>query len=233
MAEYTIWCVVPAAGSGSRFGGSTPKQYLSLGERMVIDATLATLLSTALFETIVVVLDESDANWALSEFSEDTRVVTVPGGRERSDSVIAGLDMLRDRAAEDDWVMVHDAARPCVSKEDVCELAAVVTNSGRGGLIAAPVADTLKRVDEHGEVLATVERASLWRALTPQCFRYGELYRALIAARDIEMSVTDEAAAMEAAGHPIQVVAGDAENIKITTASDLELAGHILACGRE
>jgi 2-C-methyl-D-erythritol 4-phosphate cytidylyltransferase len=152
------------------------------------------------------------------------KVITAPGGNERSHSVRNGLAALSGRAAVGDWVLVHDAARPCVSRQDVDRLLDRVQSHPVGGLLAAPAADTLKRAGSDKEVLETVDRASLWRALTPQMFRYGRLCEALDRALREGRSATDEAQALEWMGERPLVVEGSTTNIKITSADDLVIA---------
>ena len=220
------WILVPAAGSGSRLGGPVPKQYLSLAGRPVIHHTLERLLrSDAL--GLVVVLAAGDTRWSQSNPPADPRLLTATGGAERIDSVRAGLQRLADRAMADDFVLVHDAVRPCITRADLRALLAAADHPG-GAVLAAPVADTLKRVS-GGVVVATESRDGLWAAQTPQLFRYQMLCAALAGAAGRDPPTTDEAAAAEAAGHRPRVVAGRRDNIKITWPGDLALAEAILA----
>jgi 2-C-methyl-D-erythritol 4-phosphate cytidylyltransferase len=209
--------------------GVIPKQYLALRGRSVIDWSLAPLLARPDCAGIVVVLAADDQKWRTLARSQDSRIVTAIGGAERSASVRQGLEALRNRAAQDDWVLVHDAARPCLGRDDLDRLIRSVQDDEVGGLLAAPVIDTLKRCDAAGRVMQTVSRADLWRALTPQMFRYGCLDRALARAAQQQVSVTDEAQAVELSGARPCVVAGSADNIKITHLEDLARAEEILA----
>lgn len=220
--------VVPAAGSARRMGAAVPKQYLPLAGRTVIEWSLAPFLAHERTAAIVVVLAEQDQRWPQTTLAGDTRVVTTRGGAERMDSVLAGLQALQDRAALDDWVLVHDAARPCLSAIDLDCLLNELNDDDVGGLLAAPVVDTLKRADDGGRVSQTVPREKLWRALTPQMFRRDLLQRALQSARAKGIAVTDEAQAVEALGLQPKLVAGDADNIKITLPEDLPRAERIL-----
>jgi len=219
-----LWGMIPAAGAGARMGGETPKQYLPLAGSTVLEQSLQALLDTPGMLGISVALDALDQHAAKLPLLADSRVFRVLGAAERSGSVLAGLGVLLEHAEADDWVLVHDAARPCVGAQDIATLIATVSRSGVGGLLAAPVVDTVKRADARGRVTETLDRNTLWRAQTPQMFRLGELYAAIEQACARGLAVTDEASAMELAGHPVQLVASSAENIKVTVAADLPLA---------
>jgi len=230
--------IVPAAGRARRMGSqSCPKQYLALADRAVIEWSLAPLLADPACERLVVVLAPGDAHWMRLPVAGHAKIVLAVGGGERVDSVRAGLEALRAHARERDWIVVHDAARPCLSRSDLQCLVETLYDDEIGGLLATPVVDTLKRVGEGLRVERTVARTGLWRALTPQMFRYGLLVRAL--ARSLIQGaggqpapVTDEAQAIEAMGFSPRVVAGDPDNIKITLPEDLLRAGRILAAAR-
>jgi 2-C-methyl-D-erythritol 4-phosphate cytidylyltransferase len=206
-----------------------PKQYLQLRGRGVLEWSAAPFLARTDCAGIVVVVAAEDKQWAALDLSRNPRVATAVGDAERWGSVQRGLQSLRDRVAQDDWIMVHDAARPCLSRHDLQQLIGAVQADAVGGLLAAPVSDTLKRSDHGGRVEATVDRTGLWRALTPQMFRYGLLDRALTEAAARRISVTDEAQAVELLGSRPRLVAGSADNIKITVPEDLQRAEHILA----
>ncbi|MEJ2514754.1 MAG: 2-C-methyl-D-erythritol 4-phosphate cytidylyltransferase [Gammaproteobacteria bacterium] len=228
----TAWAVVPAAGAGRRFGAGRPKQYLSLAGRPVLSRALAPLLAEPRIKGLVLVVAEGDDAWR-DAVGEDHRVETVIGGAERCHSVLAGLDALAGRAAGEDWVFVHDAARPCLTEAEVAALFRALAGEASGALLAVPLADTLKRADDEGRARATVPRDGLWRALTPQVFRYGALRAALAAAIAEGELVTDEAAAMERAGHRPRLVPGASGNIKITGPADLDLAAAVLTARQE
>jgi 2-C-methyl-D-erythritol 4-phosphate cytidylyltransferase len=226
----SFWLVMPAAGSSRRMGVSEkPKQYLELAGRYVIDWALAPFVSHPGCRGVVVVLSSGDVHWALTEYALSSLVRAAPGGAERADSVLSGLDELDGRAQPRDWVLVHDAARPCCSRSDLDRLLSELRNEEVGGLLAAPVVDTLKRADDQGRVQESVPRKALWRALTPQMFRYELLCQALRHASASKIAVTDEAQAIELQGHRPKLIAGDADNIKITTPEDLERAERILS----
>ena len=222
----THWIVVPAAGGGRRFGGGVPKQYLELGGRPVVVHALERLLRSEPAALVVVLAPDDDRGPYLSRL--DPRILTAVGGAERVDSVRAGLAVLAGRAAPEDPVLVHDAVRPCVTLADIQALLAAADHPG-GAVLAVPVADTLKRVDDAGRVTATESRAGLWAAQTPQLFRFAMLREALAQAVETDSPVTDEAAAVEAAGYRPRVVPGRRDNIKITWPCDLALAAAILA----
>ena len=220
-----FWAVIPAAGVGTRMGTASPKQYLPLRGKTVLEHTLARIVALPRLAATVVVIAADDGHWSriAAGFAESSLIVA-HGGAERCHSVLNGLRALSGRAAPEDWVLVHDAARPCVRREDIDRLVEQLHDHPTGGLLGLPVTDTMKRSDEHGNVIETVRREGLWRALTPQMFRYEMLSRALGAALDRDMAVTDEAAAMEMAGYAPRMVEGHADNIKITRPQDLALA---------
>ncbi len=223
------WALIPAAGKGARMASAVPKQYLPLGGRPVIQYSLERLGRHPLIQGVVVVLAPGDGHWPRLELDLPVPLYTVTGGQERCHSVARGLGFLADLASPDDWVLVHDAARPCLSREDLDRLIRAVGGDPVGGLLAAPVADTLKR-GEGGCAVGTLERRGVWRALTPQMFRLGRLRKALEQALERGVEVTDEASAMEMAGYRPRLVEGRGDNIKITRPEDLELAACILGC---
>jgi 2-C-methyl-D-erythritol 4-phosphate cytidylyltransferase len=232
------WLVMPAAGSGRRFQGEIPKQYAPLMGRTVIEWALAPLLGDPRCAHAVVVIAESDATWhRVAARLTSERLSATPGGGERSVSVRRGLAALEGRAGADDWVLVHDAARPCLATRDLEELIRRVTEAGSGGLLAVRAADTLKqaRAGAAGEgfaVARTVDRADLWRALTPQMFRFGPLCAALDAAHSAGRHPSDEAQALEWRGESPLLVEGAATNLKLTTGEDLALAEAVLRARR-
>ena len=224
-----IWAVVPAAGAGRRMFTNIPKQYLPLGEKTVLEHTLDTLLACRQLVGVVVVLSADDGYWPdLQNRYSRERLETVTGGAERCHSVLNGLAYLAGKADVDDWVLVHDAARPCVRLTDIDTLINTMSATSHGGLLGVPVADTMKQVDGDNRVTATVAREGLWHAYTPQMFRIGRLQAALQHAIDNDLLVTDEASAMELAGYQPQMVQGQRDNMKITVPSDLELAAFYL-----
>jgi 2-C-methyl-D-erythritol 4-phosphate cytidylyltransferase len=222
------WVIVPAAGSARRMGAAVPKQYLSLARRTVIEWSLAPFLQRDDVSGLVVVLADGDRRWPQTALAGHAKIMLTTGGAERMDSVLAGLKALETRASASDWVLAHDAARPCLSSGDLDRLIADLSTDEVGGLLAAPVVDTLKRADDQQRVDETVSREKLWRALTPQMFRFELLRRALLNAIDNGFSVTDEAQAVEALGLRPKLIAGDADNVKITLPEDLPRAERIL-----
>ena len=226
--EARAWAVVPAAGRGRRMGSEVPKQYLGLRGRLVLDHALETLLAHPRIGGAVVAVGAGDVGWRASAFAVDARVAWVEGGAERCQSVLNALDALWGRVAAGDWVLVHDAARPCLHRADLDRLFAVVPSHPVGGLLAVPVRDTMKRADASGDVVATVDRNGLWHAYTPQMFRFTLLRAALRRAIDDGVLVTDEAAAVERLGLAPRLVEGRPDNIKVTRPEDLALADFFL-----
>lgn len=221
------WLVVPAAGQGRRMGADKPKQYLSLAdEQPVLAHTLARLHSAFPSACLVLCLDADD-RWFSPHWVPFTDWQRVPGGSERMDSVLNALHAMA--AQDDDIVMVHDVARPCITQGDLQALHQAAATHPAGALLAMPVADTMKRSDKQGLSARTEPRDGLWHALTPQGFRYALLRRALETARQLQTLVTDEASAVEALGECPQLVSGRRDNLKITHPDDLALAAAIMA----
>lgn len=229
----SIWAVVPAAGSGRRLGGETPKQYREIAGAPLMEHTLQALLASPDVRGIVVALDPSDRHADAIASLADSRVQTVAGGALRADSVLAGLDLLAKDASDQDWVLVHDAARPCLPIESLTALIDCARARREGAILAAPVSDTLKQVDESARVTRTLDRSTLWKAQTPQLFPLLKLRRSLRQCHEEFGGVTDEAMAMEWAGEPVHVVEGPSSNIKVTVESDLAYVDMILRAKRE
>ncbi len=227
-AEPGIWCVVPAAGQGRRFAADRPKQHVLIAGRSLLEWTLDRLSSHDEVAGIVVVIAADDEPSSVGAEFNGKPMISVFGGAERADSVLAGLRGLPDVVAGNDFVLVHDAARPCVRHADI---SALIERGRRteGALLASPVRDTLKRADADQRVVETEPRESRWRALTPQMFRRAELIAALESARDDGVIVSDEAMAMERAGYKPLLVEGSDDNIKLTTPADRELVEYLLA----
>lgn len=224
-AEFTpaFWAVIPAAGVGRRMRADRPKQYLTLAGRTILEHTLACFLDHPGLKGVVVSLAEDDPFWPELSCSREPRIHRAPGGSERADSVFnALLRLVELGAVEDDWVLVHDAARPNLARSDLDNLLAVLAEDPVGGLLAVPARDTLKRAGPDGRVRETVDRSVIWQAYTPQMFRLAPLQRALAEARVAGVAVTDEASAMEWAGQAPRLVEGRADNLKITRPEDLQ-----------
>lgn len=228
MSAPTLWCVVPAAGRGTRVGGDCPKQYLPLAGRPLIAHTLERLAAHPRIGGLLVTLAADDARWPGIDRLNGKPVLTALGGAERSDSVLAGIEALPASVAADDFVLVHDAARPCVRLADIGKLIELAAATD-GGLLGAPLRDTLKRANGAGRSELTEPRDLRWRAFTPQMFRRGQLALALRDAARRGATVSDEAMAMEQAGFAPLLVEGAEDNIKVTTAADFALAEFLLA----
>jgi 2-C-methyl-D-erythritol 4-phosphate cytidylyltransferase len=228
MNMPTLWCLVPAAGRGTRVGGDCPKQYLPLAGRPLIEHTLDRLAAHPRIAGLLVILDAKDGHWPGTTMLRDKPVLTTVGGAERSDSVLAGVDALPEAVGAGDFVLVHDAARPCVRQSDIDRLIQLA-GVADGGLLGAPLRDTLKRADDAGRSESTEPRDRRWRAFTPQMFRRAQLSAALRDAARRGVNVSDEAMAMEQAGFAPLLVEGAEDNIKVTTAADFALAEFLLA----
>jgi 2-C-methyl-D-erythritol 4-phosphate cytidylyltransferase/2-C-methyl-D-erythritol 2,4-cyclodiphosphate synthase len=231
VATPRLWAIVPAAGRGERFaassGSNLPKQYSQLLGRTVIEWTLRALLADERVHAIVVVLADGDPHWpAVAKKINSSKLLTTWGGAHRQDTVMNGLELLEPQANIDDWALVHDAARPCLSSTDLGALIDSLESDARGAVLAVPVVDTVRR-ELAGEI-ETVDRNGLWRALTPQIFRFGQLRQALADASRAHVTVTDEAQALERMGVRAKLVAGSPFNIKVTRAEDLAVAAGIL-----
>jgi 2-C-methyl-D-erythritol 4-phosphate cytidylyltransferase len=222
MTEF--FALVPAAGFGARMGHELPKQYLPLAGQPMIFHALDTLCSSPEISTVFVVLAPDDTLFHTYDWSRfgDKLQPLYCGGEMRADTVLNGL--LASELEPDDWVLVHDAARPCLTRAQLSKLIAEVRDDAVGGILAVPVADTLKRADDNGRIARTEERAGLWQAQTPQMFRAGLLAQALQQCKN----VTDEASAVEALGLLPKLVLGETSNFKVTYPQDLMLAELLL-----
>lgn len=223
-----IWAVLPAAGSGSRFGGPVPKQYLDIDGQPLIAHSIDAVLADPRVDGAMVALAADDARWPGWATRRGRPIRTCTGGADRASSVVAALDALAGSIGGDALVLVHDAARPNLRPADLARLIDVALDTPDGALLAAPVRDTLKRVDRDRRSAGTQPREGLWRALTPQAARLGRLRDALAAARAAGLAVTDEAMALEAAGFRPVLVEGRDDNIKVTTPADAALVVHLL-----
>ncbi|MDX7997809.1 2-C-methyl-D-erythritol 4-phosphate cytidylyltransferase [Xenorhabdus sp. Reich] len=240
-----IVALIPAAGIGSRMKSDCPKQYLDVAGKTIIEHTLAALLEHPRIQRIIVALNPADTQFEQLAIASESRITTVIGGEERADSVLAGLDYLAGLQTDKSiWVLVHDAARPCLHQNDLDNLLQLIeqhTESGNvcGGLLASPVRDTMKRMQpqpmtgtstiNHTVIAHTVDRNGLWHALTPQLFPLQLLRDCLIKSLAEQACITDESSALEYCGYCPVLVNGRADNIKVTQPEDLALAEFYLS----
>ena len=224
-----VWVVVPAAGRGTRFGSPLPKQYLQVAGQPLIAHTLAALLSHPLVEGALVAISANDADWPGWTAFQGKPVLTCVGGDTRAQSVLAALEALPAAVRADDFVLVHDAARPNLRSEDLQQLLERGRADPVGAILAAPVRDTLKRAGDDGGIDGTEPRQHLWRAMTPQLFRRFQLTRALQEAGKADVEVTDESMAMELQGLRPLLIEGNEDNLKVTTPADLARFEYILS----
>ena len=223
-----LWAVVPAAGQGRRVGGAVPKQYLEIAGMPVLAHTLKRLAAVQEIDATFVGISETDSHWHNLPLPPGMQVACYTGGQSRAETVWLGLQALQKCASADDWVLVHDAARPCVQVEDIDTLISAVVPSSEGGLLAVPVTDTIKVANQDSTAKQTMDRRMLWRAQTPQLFRFSVLYTALQAVVHNLESISDESAAVEKLGLKPLIVQSDERNIKITNSKDLQLAEFFL-----
>ena len=219
MSSYPLYAVVPAAGIGKRMRSELPKQYLTIDNRPIIHYSLEILLKHPAIERVIVVLSANDQWFDDLEIARHSKITVVIGGAERADSVLSGLSALPQQGR----VLVHDAARPCLKTSDIDELIAAQTPEC-GAILASEVRDTMKRAHNDNTIAHTVDRELLFHALTPQLFDLSTLTLSLTSALDQAVSITDEASAMEWAGHKVTLVEGRSDNIKVTRPEDLQLA---------
>jgi len=224
VPKSRYWAVIPAAGGGSRMGLAKPKQYLPLRGRSLLEWSLATFLDCGWIDGIVLVLAKSDSDYAKLPVARHPKIITTTGGAARAESVMAGLEAvaLATPGFSETKVLVHDAARPCLDWADMDRLRDEADDE-HGGLLALPVADTLKLAKQN-KVMSTVDRSGYWRAQTPQLFRLDLLMRALREAGERKLEITDEASAMELAGYSPRLVRGRESNLKVTFPEDMLLA---------
>ncbi|WP_312746192.1 2-C-methyl-D-erythritol 4-phosphate cytidylyltransferase [Cedecea neteri] len=220
-----VIAVVPAAGIGSRMQTECPKQYLHIGDKTILEHAVASLMAHPRVGQVIVALSPNDTYFSSLPLATHPRVTVVTGGKQRADSVLAGLQA----AGDAEWVLVHDAARPCLHRDDLDNLLAITTSSKVGGILAAPVRDTMKRGEPgKGLIAHTVDREDLWHALTPQLFPLELLRSCLLRALDEGATITDEASALEYCGFHPELISARADNIKVTRPEDLALAAFYL-----
>ena len=229
MNNDNYYLVMPASGMGKRMKSETPKQYLKLSNGLtIIDQCLKTLLKVDVISGFVIALSEKDTLFKSSiYFNHSKMLASAEGGKERFNSVLNALNSLAKIAKPNDWILVHDSVRPCVRKIDIEMLINEVSNHQTGGILATGVVDTIKQVAIDGKV-STIDRSKLFKAQTPQMFRYGVLKDALENAVKLNHNITDESEAIENLGYSIKIVVGSSSNIKITQIDDLEQANHYL-----
>jgi 2-C-methyl-D-erythritol 4-phosphate cytidylyltransferase len=217
--------IIPAAGIGERVGANKPKQYLTIGGRTILGLTLDKFLNFDPVELVVIVVSPNDQYLANLRYIENAKIVVIDGGNERVESVNNALSYLFDNGLPDDTaVMIHDAARPCVTHEDMVRLIETFNQNQKACFLALPVADTLQQLDDEQRVLGPLDRRNIVRALTPQMARFADFKHAVESAVINKLPITDDVSALVAAGQDVQMVIGRADNIKITVADDLALA---------
>jgi 2-C-methyl-D-erythritol 4-phosphate cytidylyltransferase len=224
MINETVWAIVPAAGIGSRMQADRPKQYLDLNGKTVLQHTLQGLAEHSRIQGIIVAVADNDPWWPQIAVDTAIPIHVVVGGEERADSVYNALKELAKICDANPWVLVHDAARPCLRHQDIDRMLSILGEHPVGGILGIPVTDTVKRTNQDDDIIETVERQGLWRASTPQMFRLNTLKEALLNAKKQQLMITDEASAIELAGLQAMMVEGHADNIKITLPQDLDLA---------
>ncbi|MBM3109342.1 MAG: 2-C-methyl-D-erythritol 4-phosphate cytidylyltransferase [Pseudomonas sp.] len=218
-----FWAVIPAAGVGARMAADRPKQYLQLGGQTILEHSLDCFLDHPCVKGVVVSVAADDPYWPNLRCASDPRIQRATGGLERADSVLNALLLLHAQgAADSDWVLVHDAARPNLARSDLDRLLFELADDPVGGLLAVPARDTLKRADGKGRVSSTIDRSTVWQAYTPQMFRLGTLHRALADSLVADVAITDESSAIEWAGQAPRLIEGRSDNIKVTRPEDLE-----------
>lgn len=243
--KQQIWALVPAAGVGARMAADRPKQYLTVKGKTILEHTLSVFFDSEQIAGVQLCLSADDAYWSDINLGIDREKLlpVCDGGERRADTVLAGLRALSKKAKPDDWVLVHDAARPCLTQELINKLVTSLVDDAIGGILAVPVADTLKQVsggdvmksvnkgaskDINKEIDKTVDRERLWAAQTPQMFRLGMLQECLENALQDDLDITDEASCVEASGFKPKVVLSSRANIKVTYPEDVEWVEHFL-----
>jgi len=226
MVNRNLSVVIPAAGIGKRVGATIPKQYLQLLGKTIIEHSLSPFIVHPEISRVIVSLAGNDQWFKSLAIASHPKIEMVIGGAERVDSVLSALNIID----ENDYVLVHDAARPCLQVDDINKLISAVKNKQQGAILASKVRDTMKRSDPHNEIVTTVERDNLWHALTPQMFLNKQLIKAIKSSKQPE-KITDEASALEMSGLPVTIVEGRSDNLKVTREEDLKLAAFYLSQG--
>ena len=229
MNKDKYFLIVPASGIGQRMNSTIPKQYIILENGLtILDQCLNTILSNDLISGFIVALNKKDSHFKSSDFAKDPKLISiVTGGKERFHSVLNALNALDQTAKPNDWVLVHDAVRPCIRKEDINKLIEEVADDKVGGILANRIVDTVKQKNDDG-LVSTIDRQKLYIAQTPQMFRYDILKDSIEKAIKSNMHITDESEALESLNYSIRIVEGSSSNIKITTQEDIHLANYFL-----
>ena len=218
-----LWVVIPAAGIGKRMGVDITKQYITVCDKAIIEHTVEKFTSRNDLQGILVALSNSDQHWSTLELSKNNKITTVTGGEERYKSVYNALCSLKNKAGDDDWILVHDAVRPCITTSEIDQFIADLDHlNGIGGILALPCFETMKKANTNHEIEETIDRKFIWHAQTPQMFRYKKLLLAIEKIMNENIFITDEAMAMELAGYKPMLIQGTHSNIKITDQNDLK-----------
>ncbi|MBS0287947.1 MAG: 2-C-methyl-D-erythritol 4-phosphate cytidylyltransferase [Proteobacteria bacterium] len=226
------WVIIPAAGNGSRFGENLPKQYYRLAGKTIIEHTLSLFTARDDIKGILVAISTQDTLFSTLPFAKHPLIKCVNGGKTRSESVLNAIHAISPEVNAKDWVLVHDAVRPCLNRRDLQNLINILSEDKVGGILAVPVTDTLKKADNK-RILQTVPRTDLWQALTPQMFRCQLLYNALMLCKNKNITVTDEASAIEEAGFEAKLVNASFPNPKLTYYADKILIENLLSLDDE
>ncbi len=233
QTSLPYWAIIPAAGVGSRMQTQTPKQYLSIAGKTILEHTLSIFIQHPLINGVVISISENDTYWPEVHTSilknTQKKILVANGGKERSDSVLSALQLLQQHIQTDAWSFVHDAARPCLLTSDIDKLITNLNDAEDGILLGLPISDTLKRSNSQQQVETTINRDFMWRALTPQVFKLLTLIQALTSAQSQQATITDESSAIERLGLKPTLVEGNIHNIKITHPNDLIQAENFLA----
>lgn len=224
MSKANLTAVIVAAGIGKRVGADIPKQYLTLLGKTILEHSITPFIEHPDISEVIVSIAKNDIWFAQLDIADHPKIKVVEGGAERVDSVLSALQVI----AGDDYVLVHDAARPCISRSDIDKLIANVLSAKQGAILASRVRDTMKRSDQYGQITNTVERENLWHALTPQMFQNSVLLKAITSVKEPQ-KITDEASAMEMSGLPVTIVEGRSDNLKVTREEDLQIAALYLS----
>ena len=219
--QINYFGIVAAGGSGARLNSRIAKQYLQINDRSLLEISISTLTNSVDFKKLIIVIPKSDMKKCRYLKEKFKQIELVPGGNTRCESVFEGLRFLYSMAKTNDWCLVHDAARPCVQEKDILGLIGGLKDSNTGGILGAPVIDTLKKIDNANQITATIDRANLWRAFTPQMFRYGLLFVSISLVLKNGTFVSDESQAIEKMGKRVRIVRGSSENMKVTYPEDV------------